>query len=111
MNKRCLPESRWQLFSGQKRRADGEIHATRDCKMSEVHCKTLKRVCRAIQKKRHGMLTYGVVLLNDNVCLHMGTAACTRALLEYFNWELYDHPPYSSDLTPSNYDPFTYLKK
>jgi histone-lysine N-methyltransferase SETMAR len=47
-----------------------------------------------------GMLTYGVVLLNDNTRPH--TAARTRALLEYFNWELCDHPPYSPDLAPSD---------
>jgi transposase len=42
------------------------------------------------------MLTYGVVLLHDNAHLH--TAAHTWALLEHFNWELFDHPSYSPDL-------------
>jgi histone-lysine N-methyltransferase SETMAR len=51
------------------------------------------------------MLTYGVVLLHDNARLHTSTAARTRALLE-----LFDHPPYSPDLTPSDYHLFTYLK-
>jgi hypothetical protein len=41
----------------------------------------------AIDNKRRGMLTYGVVLLRDNA--HPHTAACTRALLEHFNWELF----------------------
>jgi hypothetical protein len=40
-----------------------------------------------------------VVLLHDNMRLH--TTARTRALLEYFNWELFDHPPYNPDLSPS----------
>jgi hypothetical protein len=31
------------------------------------------------------------------------SAAHTRALLEYFNWELFDHPSYSPDLAPSDY--------
>jgi hypothetical protein len=31
-------------------------------------------------------------------------------LLEHFNWELFDHLPYSPDLAPSNYHLFTYLK-
>jgi transposase len=31
-------------------------------------------------------------------------------MLEHFNWELFDHPPYSPDLAPSNYYLFTYLK-
>jgi transposase len=53
------------------------------------------------------MLTYGVVLLYDNARPH--TADHTRALLEHFNWELFDHP-YSPDLAPSDYNLFIYLK-
>jgi hypothetical protein len=65
---------------------------------------------RTIQNKRHRMLTSNVfaVLLHDNERPH--TAVCSRSLLEYFNWELFDHPPYSPDLTPSGYHLFTYLK-
>jgi hypothetical protein len=76
--------------------------------MSEAYSKTLTELCRAIQNKRSGMLTSGVVLLHDNACLH--TAAHTRALLEHFNWELFDHPPLSPDLTLSDCHLFTYLK-
>jgi histone-lysine N-methyltransferase SETMAR len=75
---------------------------------SKVFCEMLKGLRRAIQKKRHGMLTSGVVLLHDNTCLHI--AACTQALLEHFNWELFDHPPYSPDLAPSDYYLFYYMK-
>jgi hypothetical protein len=31
-------------------------------------------------------------------------------LLEHFRWELFDHPPYSPDLTSSDSRLFTYLK-
>jgi transposase len=55
------------------------------------------------------MLTSGIVLLHDNVRPH--TAARTRALLEYSNWELFDHPPYNPDISPSDRHLFTYLKK
>jgi hypothetical protein len=48
------------------------------------------------------------VLLRDNTLPH--TAARTRARLENFSWELFDHPPCSPDLTPSGYRLFTYLK-
>jgi transposase len=75
---------------------------------SEVYCETLRKLSRAIQNKRRGMLTYGVVLLHDIACQH--TAACTRALLEHFNWELLDYPSYSPDPTPSNCHLFTYVK-
>jgi hypothetical protein len=48
---------------------------------SEVYCKTLRKLRKAIQNKGHGMLTSGVVLLNGNELSH--TSARTRALLEH----------------------------
>jgi hypothetical protein len=54
------------------------------------------------------MLSYGVVILHDNV--RQRTAARARVLLEHFNWELFDHPSYNPDLTPNDYLLFTYLK-
>jgi hypothetical protein len=54
------------------------------------------------------MLTSGVAPLHDNAHLH--TAAHTRALLEHFSWELFDHPPYSHDLALRDYHQFTYVK-
>jgi hypothetical protein len=55
-------------------------------------------------------MTYSIVLLHDSARLHTSIAAHTRALLEHFNWELFDYPPYSPDLAPSDYHLFTYLK-
>jgi hypothetical protein len=46
------------------------------------------------------MLISGVVLLDDNARPLTNIAARTRALLEHFNWELFDHSPYSPDLAP-----------
>jgi hypothetical protein len=54
------------------------------------------------------MLTYGVMLLHDNA--HPHTAAPTQSLPEHLNWEIFDHPPYSSVLVPIDYHLFTYLK-
>jgi hypothetical protein len=51
------------------------------------------------------MLTYGIVLLHENMRLH--TAARTLSLLEHFNWELFDHPPYCPDITSSDYNLFS----
>jgi hypothetical protein len=31
------------------------------------------------------------------------TAACTRSLLTHFNWELFDHRPYSPDVVPTDH--------
>jgi hypothetical protein len=35
----------------------------------------------------------------------------SQGLLEHFNWELFDHPPYSLDLASREYHLFIYLKK
>jgi histone-lysine N-methyltransferase SETMAR len=69
--------------------------------MSEVYCETLKKLRRAIQNKRRRMLTSGVVLHHDSARPHI--AACTRVLLDDFNWELLDQPSYRPDLAPSDY--------
>jgi hypothetical protein len=67
-------------------------------------------LCRTIQNKRYGMLTFSVliVLLHDS--MHPHTVARARALRERFNWELFGHPSHSPDLTLSDYHLFTYLK-
>jgi hypothetical protein len=63
---------------------------------SEVYCmQNSKKLHRAIQEKRCGMLASGVMRLHDN--MHPYTAACTRAMLEHFNWELFDHPLHIPD--------------
>jgi hypothetical protein len=54
------------------------------------------------------MLTSGAALLHDNTRSH--TAAPTPVLLKHFNWELFDHTPYSPELVSSDYHLFTYLK-
>jgi hypothetical protein len=48
-------------------------------------------------------------LHHDNV--RSCTASSGRALLEHFNWELFDLPPYSRELAQSDYYLLTYLKK
>jgi hypothetical protein len=52
------------------------------------------------------MLISGVVFLHDYARSH--TAAPTGVLLQHFNWELFDHPPYGPDLAPSDYHLFTH---
>jgi histone-lysine N-methyltransferase SETMAR len=77
---------------------------------SEMYCETLpkKKMCSVIQNKTLRMLTSSVVPLH--VSAHPHTAAHTQAMLKYFNWELFGHPPYSPHLAPSDYHLFTYLK-
>ncbi|KAJ4438355.1 hypothetical protein ANN_14297 [Periplaneta americana] len=75
----------------------------------ETYCQTLKKLRRAIQNKRSGMLTDGVVLLHDNTRPH--TARDTQNLISKFGWEQIDHPPYSPDLAPNDFNLFLHLKK
>lgn len=74
-----------------------------------VYCETLRRLRRAIQNKRRGMLTSGIVLIHDNARPH--SAAATQRLLQQFQWDIFDHPPYSPDLAPSDFHLFPDLKK
>ena len=76
--------------------------------MSEVYCETLHKLLRSIQIKRRGTLSKGVLLLHYNARSH--TAARTNALIKLFNWEIFDHPPYSPDLAPSSYHLFSKMK-
>lgn len=57
------------------------------------YCITLERLWRAIQNKRRGMSSSGIVFLHDNARPH--TAAATKKLLQSFRWDVFDHPPYS----------------
>jgi hypothetical protein len=56
------------------------------------------------------MLRPNVVLLHESVHPHTSTAVRTQAQLEDFNWEVFDHTPYSPDLVLSEYPLFIYLK-
>ncbi|XKL61109.1 hypothetical protein PGB90_008166 [Kerria lacca] len=73
------------------------------------YCQTLKNLRRAIQNKRRGMLTKGVVLLHDNARPHV--ANVTQTLLKSFKWSVFEHPLYSPDLAPSDYWLFPSLKR
>jgi hypothetical protein len=45
------------------------------------------------------MLKSGLMLIHDNARLHTGTLI--QALLQYFSWELFDHPPYNPYFAPT----------
>jgi len=59
--------------------------------------------------KRRGKLTKGVLFLHDNAPTHRTLA--TQKKLAYLGFQCLDHPPYSPDLTPSDYHLFPGLKK
>ena len=74
----------------------------------ERYCETLKKLRRAIQNKRWGKLSSKVLFFHDNACPHMANR--TRELLDHFGWEVFDHPPYSPDLVPSDCHLFPNMK-
>ncbi|GBM82663.1 hypothetical protein AVEN_200567-1 [Araneus ventricosus] len=52
---------------------------------------TLRKLRRAIQNKRRGMLTEGILLFHDIARPH--TAAQTRDLLNSFGWDVHPRAP------------------
>ncbi len=72
------------------------------------YCDTLMRLRTAVKRKRPGLLSHSVILLHDNARPH--SATITRLLLEDFKWDVFQHSPYSPDLTPSDYHLFLQLK-
>ncbi|XP_015433590.1 PREDICTED: histone-lysine N-methyltransferase SETMAR-like [Dufourea novaeangliae] len=76
---------------------------------ADRYCETLKKLRRAIQNRRRGMLSKGVSIFHDNARPHV--ACTTVALLQQFGWDIVTHPPYSPDLAPSDYHLFPKLKE
>ena len=74
-----------------------------------VYCDTLTKFRRAIHNKRRGMLSPGVVMIHENARPHTHTAAATQNLVS-FDWEQFDHPPFSPDLAPSDFHLFLHPK-
>ena len=66
----------------------------------------LHKLCDAIKQKKRGMLSRGVCLLPDNAPVHKVAAA--KAAVKECDFK---HPPYSPDLSPSDYYLFSKLKK
>jgi len=61
------------------------------------------------KEKRRGKFTKVVLFLHDNAPVHRALA--TQKKLAYLGFQYLDHPPYSSDLAPSDYHLFPGLKK
>jgi hypothetical protein len=112
LNKFCLPARKLMatVFWDRKGVLQVKFIQQGTTIVSQLYCETLKKLHKAFQNERRGMLITDIVLLHDNARPHTSTAARTRVLLEHFNWELFVNLPYSFDLAPSDYHPFTYLK-
>jgi len=62
----------------------------------------------AIRQKRRGLLTMGVCFLHNNAKTHAATT--TVLTIKELRFECIPHPPYSSDLAPSDFHVFGPLK-
>ena len=67
-----------------------------------------RRLRQVITRKKWGKLTCGVLLLQDNAPAYTSQVAMTSAT--EFGFEFLPHPPYSSDMGPSDYYLFPKLK-
>ena len=52
----------------------------------------------AIRRERQEMIDHTLLILQDNTSPHK--ANVVKELLESYQWEVPDHPPYSPDLSP-----------
>ena len=62
-----------------------------------------------LKTKRRHLVLQNRIILYDNARSHI-TAAVTD-LLRRWKWEILEHPPYSPDMSPCDYDLFTKVKK
>jgi len=62
-----------------------------------------------LKEKRRGKVTSVDMFLHDNTPAHRVLA--TQKKLAYLGFQCLDHPPYSPDLAPSDYNLFPGLKK
>jgi histone-lysine N-methyltransferase SETMAR len=73
---------------------------------SEVYCRQLETANNQLRVK-FPELVNNAVFLHDNARPHVAIA--TRRKLEEIGWEVLDHPPYSPDISPSDFHLFLSL--
>jgi len=76
---------------------------------SEYYYRVLSDVHTCLRKKQPGLITEVVLFHQDNAQAH--TAHRTTCTLQQLGWEVLPHPPYSPDLTPSDFHLFGPLKQ
>lgn len=78
---------------------------------SDVYCEMLEELKRALQSQRRRSLdttNHGIKILQDNARPHVARATITK--LNEINLPCIPHPPYSPDLSPSDFHLFPSLK-
>ena len=73
----------------------------------EKYLRTLLRP--ALRRKRSELINCTPLILHDNASSHKSNVV--KELLEGYGWEVLDHPSYSPDLSPPDFDLFPKLKE
>jgi len=68
---------------------------------AEYYLSLLVQLKDILKEKRRGKVTKGVLFLHNRAPAHRAIA--TQKKLAYLGFQCLDHPPYSSDLVPSDY--------
>ncbi len=77
------------------------------CSMDQhVYIHFLRKILRL---KIHSQMLNCVIILHDNYCPHIATSVTT--FFQEYRLEVLNHPPYSLDLSPLEYDLFPKLKE
>ena len=66
-------------------------------------------LCPPIRRKHQEMIDCMPLILHDNASPHK--ANIVKELLESYQWEVLDHPPYSPDLSLPDFDLFPKLRE
>ncbi|KAJ4430699.1 hypothetical protein ANN_19290 [Periplaneta americana] len=82
----------------------------RQTAIADYYCRFLQHHLRpALRRKRRHLVVQNPIILHDNARSH--TAAAVKDLLRRWQWEILEHPPYSPDMSPCDYDLFTKVKE
>ena len=102
------PQQSWQVFSGTNVALFDFLPRGATIN-SECYCHVLSDVHTRLQIKRPGLITKGVLFLQDNARAH--TAHRTMCTLQQLGWEVLPHPPYCPDQVPRDFHLFGPLKE
>jgi len=76
---------------------------------AEYYSSQLVQLKDILKEKCSGKFSKGVLFLHDNAPAHR--TLTTQKKLAYLDFQCLDHPPYSPDLSPSDYHLFPGLEK
>ena len=104
---------RWESsrldFLGSRRHPPHRLSSKGHTINAEYYLSLLMQMKDILKEKRCGKVTKGDLFLHDNAPAHRALA--TQKKLAYLGFQCLDHPPYSPDLAPLDYNLLPGLKK